>query len=79
MKAGEGGHIAIIGAVQAQLGKGRGGLDEMNWMRRRRNDVEYPTQDRRFADSSEAQESVDAARDVIDKVRQLLDVMPVFR
>jgi uncharacterized protein (UPF0332 family) len=70
-----GGHVAVIDAVRAQFSE-RGGLPvfgQINRLRRRRNDTEYPKPTTPTVTSDEATHALDTAREVIDSARKLIE------
>ena len=70
-----GGHIAVIEAVRAQFND-RGGLPvfgQINRLRRRRNDTEYPSSITPGVTTDEATQALGIARQTIDAAKKLLD------
>jgi hypothetical protein len=70
-----GGHIAVIDAVRAQFND-RGGLPlfgQINRLRRRRNDTEYPSLTTPGVTTDEATQALGIAREVIYGSKKLLD------
>ena len=70
-----GGHIAVIDAVRAQFND-RGGLPvfgQINRLRRRRNDTEYPSPTTPGVTTDEATQALGIAREVIDGAKKLLE------
>ncbi len=74
-----GGHIAVREAVSAQSGDLPGGsaLRPFDRLRRRRNDIEYPS-DPDPVDSEEVQDALTQARGMVEFADKLLDLLPVF-
>lgn len=69
-----GGHIAVVDAVRAQF-NGSGGLPafgQINRLRRRRNDTEYPSSTTPGVTTAEAEQALEVARAVIDGAKKLL-------
>jgi len=70
-----GGHIAVIDAVRTQFND-RGGVavfGQINRLRRRRNDTEYPSSTTPGVTTDEATQACDVAREAISSARKLLD------
>lgn len=70
-----GGHIAVIDAVRAQFND-RGGLPvfgQINRLRRRRNDTEYPSPTTPGVMTDEATQALGIASETIDAAKKLLD------
>ncbi|MDZ7734262.1 MAG: hypothetical protein U5R31_15350 [Acidimicrobiia bacterium] len=70
-----GGHIAVIDAVRAQFND-RGGVPvfgQINRLRRRRNDTEYPSPTTPGVTPGDATQALDLAAETIDGARKLLD------
>lgn len=75
----KGGHRAVEDALRAQLVPPMGKqLNNFGWMRRLRNDSEYPTRERDTADHDAAVAAQKYAAEIIDMAEKLLDEMPVF-
>lgn len=70
-----GGHYALEQAVRAQFGAG---FRSFGAMRRRRNELEYPTAAEEHADQDEAKRTIDAAHGLIDAAGQLFTSLPLF-
>jgi hypothetical protein len=70
-----GGHTAVATAVRAQFGPG---FRAFNTMRRRRDELEYPTIPGETATASEAKEAVTDADSLISAASQLLDQLSLF-
>jgi uncharacterized protein (UPF0332 family) len=70
-----GGHIAVIDAVRAQFND-KGGLPvfgQLNRLRRRRNNTEYPSLTTPDVTPEEAAQALAIAREVIDGAKKILD------
>lgn len=77
-KSGEGGHRTVHLAASAQLGSTAGAvLDDFDWLRRTRNDTEYPRPDRRRAAGADA-EAIEVSEQVVEKLSAVLAPFPVF-
>jgi len=74
-----GGHIAIREAVLAQFGALSGGqvLRPFDRLRRRRNDMEYPSGEL-TVDDDEIQEALRRAEHIVEFAEKLIDKLPVF-
>lgn len=74
-----GGHIALRDAVVAQFGALSGGqvLRPFDRLRRRRNDIEYPANDRGI-DLDEVDEALAKAQEIVDFAEKLVANLPVF-
>ena len=74
-----GGHIAVREAVTAQFADLSGGevLKPFDRLRRRRNDIEYPS-GTSPVDSDEVQDALDNARRMVDFAAKLIDHLPVY-
>jgi len=70
-----GGNTAVATAVRAQFGPG---FRAFNTMRRRRNELEYPTVPGETASASEAEGAVTDANSLISAASQLLDQLSLF-
>ncbi len=70
-----GGHIAVLDAVRAQFGGGRGKpvFDRINRLRRRRNATEYPSPDSPAVTTEDAKDALAVARETVEAVKQLLE------
>ena len=76
---GDGAHMTLLEVARAQLHPPLGSvLGQFDWMRRLRNDTEYPDGRRQVADASDVEEAVPVARQFIDLATRLLDEMPVY-
>lgn len=76
---GDGAHAVLLQAVLAQLEPPRQEqFREFDWMRRLRNDSQYPDADHPVAVAEDVAEAVPAAREIVDRAEQLLDAMPPY-
>ncbi len=76
---GGGGHAVLLVAVRAQLHPPLGvDLAPFDWMRRTRNDSEYPTADAPVASREDLDEALPAAERIIEIATRVLPTMPVF-
>lgn len=75
----KGGHRAVEDALRAQLVPPMGQqINNFGWMRKLRNDSEYPTLERDTADLEAAKTAKKYAAEIIDMAKRLLDEMPVY-
>lgn len=74
-----GGHIAVREAVLAQFGALSGGhvLRPFDRLRRRRNEMEYPSSESSI-DEAEILEALERANQIVNFAEQLVDELPVF-
>jgi hypothetical protein len=70
-----GGHYAVEEAIRAQFGAG---LRAFGGLRRRRNELEYPLYPTETANASEAAETLQTAREIIDAAARLLPNLEFF-
>ena len=76
---GGGGHAVLLTAVRAQLHPPLGvDLAPFDWMRRTRNDSEYPTADAPVASREALDEALPAAERIIEIATRVLPTMPMF-
>ncbi len=76
---GEGAHAVLLQAVIAQLEPPRQTeIREFEWMRRLRNDTQYPNIDRPSASADDVDQAIPAARAIVDRAGRLIDAMPPF-
>lgn len=76
---GAGGHAVLYEVTRAQLHPPLGPvLKEFDWMRRLRNDTEYPDGERQTADANDVAEALPAARRIVDAARTVLDELPLY-
>jgi hypothetical protein len=74
-----GGHIAVIDALTAQLDPPLGGvLRPFDRMRRRRNEAEYPSQDRPRITVDEASRDLAKVNQIVEMASQVLDQMSPY-
>ena len=72
----QGGHRAVEQALRAQFNPGFG---DFNYLRRRRNELEYPAPGSTETSSAEeAQEAIDKAIDIVDQATQVLTHLDLF-
>lgn len=75
----KGGHRAVEDALRAQLVPPMGKqMNNFGWMRKLRNDSEYPTLERDTADREAAIAAQQFSAEIILMSEKLLDEMPVF-
>lgn len=70
-----GGHIAVERAMSAQF---MGGFDDYGWLRRRRNEVEYPATVDVHVDAAELDEAVAATTAMVQNAGLLIDQLGFF-
>lgn len=76
---GEGAHAVLLEAVLAQLEPPRQAeFREFGWMRRLRNDTQYPNAERPVAASDDVVQAIPAARAIVDRAETLIGVMPPY-
>jgi hypothetical protein len=66
----EGGHLAMERVLTAQF---QGVFSGFGRLRRRRNELDYPTSAEDFADDVEARRAVQDATTIVDSAAQILD------
>ena len=69
-----GGHIAVLDAARAQFND-KGGIavfGQINRVRRRRHDSEYPSEDTPAITGQDAERALTIARDAVDAARKIL-------
>ena len=75
----KGGHIAVVDATKAQLDPPLGGvLRPVDRMRRRRNEAEYPRQDRPTITAAEVTRDVPKVEQIVDAASRVLDEMSPY-
>src|SRR5690606_8421157 len=75
----KGGHLAIQDAVDAQFTPGlEDVVRHFRWMRRVRNDSEYPSAEHPVATSADAMKAQEYARAMADAASRLLGALPAF-
>lgn len=69
-----GGHVAVLDAVRAQFDEagGTGLFGQVNRLRRRRNALEYPTEDSPGVTKDDAEQALTTARKAVDTAQRLL-------
>jgi uncharacterized protein (UPF0332 family) len=73
-----GGHVVLTEGARAQLGAaGRQIIDTFERMRRQRHQVEYPA-DIVEISKQDIEEDITKSDELVDKIQQLLEVLPVF-
>ena len=70
-----GGHIAVESAIRAQFGDG---FRSFGFLRRRRNELEYPSAGTTPSDIDEATDAVAQSRSIIEAADQLLPNLSFF-
>jgi hypothetical protein len=72
-----GGHLALEKVLAAQFG---GLLDGFGRLRRRRNELDYPSGDEDFADTAEATRAIASAAEIVEHAETILDrgILTVF-
>lgn len=76
---GEGAHAVLHEAVLAQTEPPKQAeFREFDWMRRLRNDTQYPDLDRPTAAADDVAQAIPAAQAILDRARVLLDHMPPY-
>lgn len=71
-----GGHLVVVNVLRAQFGNR---FPMLNTMRRRRNELEYPSGPGDETSPAEAQTAIDAAGEYLHAARQLLPVLGLYR
>ncbi|MDR1213070.1 MAG: HEPN domain-containing protein [Propionibacteriaceae bacterium] len=76
---GEGSHAVLIEAVLAQLEPPRQAeFREFYWMRRLRNETQYPDAERPVAVADDVVQAIPAAQAILDRTALLFDHMPSY-
>ena len=76
---GEGAHAVLLEAATAQLEPPRQTeIREFAWMRRLRNETQYPDADSPSATADDVDQAIPAARAIVDRVALLLEAMPPY-
>ena len=74
-----GGHVVVYQAALAQFDPPLGGtIKPFEWMRRTRNDVEYPRMDAPGVDPDEVDDAISAAGSIVEMVSRLAETMPPY-
>lgn len=71
----DGGHLVVQRAMRAQFGRG---FEDFDWMRRRRNEVEYPSAPGDDVTPEELDDALGATQRMIDAADQLIDKLGRF-
>lgn len=75
----QGGHLSVINAAIAQFDPPMGSLiKRADWMRRTRNDQEYPKPDSLRLDAEDLDDAFEAAAEIIEMSAGLLIALPPF-
>ncbi|MFJ2619353.1 hypothetical protein [Glutamicibacter sp. NPDC087344] len=78
-RAAAGGHVVLQRSIAAQLDPPLGELvKDFGWMRQLRNAGDYPVPEKALANLLDAKEAAEVAKGLLDKIRQLVDQMPVY-
>lgn len=76
---GEGAHAVLLEAVLAQTEPPKQAeFREFDWMRRLRNDTQYPDLDRPTAAADDVAQAIPAAQAILARASKLLDHMPPY-
>lgn len=76
---GEGAHAVLLQAVLAQTEPPhQAEIREFDWMRRLRNDTQYPDADKPTAAVDDVAQAIPAARAIIERATQLIQIMPPY-
>ena len=76
---GEGAHAVLLEAVLAQTEPPKQAeFREFDWMRRLRNDTQYPDLDRPTAAADDGGQAIPAAQAILERAALLLDHMPPY-
>lgn len=76
---GEGAHAVLLEAVLAQTEPPRQAeFREFDWMRRLRNDTQYPDTDRPTAATDDVAQAIPAAQQILQRAVILIDNMPPY-
>ncbi|TFC92084.1 HEPN domain-containing protein [Cryobacterium breve] len=74
---GEGAHAVLLEVAVAQLEPPRPSeIREFDWMRRLRNDTQYPDIGRASATVDDVDQAIPAARAIVDRAARLIELMP---
>lgn len=77
---GEGAHAVLLEVAKAQLEPPRQQeIREFDWMRRLRNDTQYPDVDRPTATTDDIDQAIPAAEAIVSRAATLIEVMPPYR
>lgn len=76
---GEGAHAVLLEVAIAQLEPPRQSeLREFDWMRRLRNDTQYPDIGRASATVDDVDQAIPAAQAIVDRAAGLIELMPPY-
>lgn len=76
---GDGAHAVLLEVAIAQLEPPRvPEIREFDWMRRLRNDTQYPNSDRPAASGDDVDQALPAARAIVERAAQLVELMPSY-
>ena len=76
---GEGAHALLLEVAIAQLEPPRQPeIREFDWMRRLRNDTQYPDVDRPSASTDDVDQAIPAAKAIVDRASRLVEAMPPY-
>ena len=76
---GEGAHAVLLEVAIAQLEPPRQvEIREFDWMRRLRNETQYPDIDRPSASVDDVDQAIPAARAIVDRATRLIELMPTY-
>ncbi|TAJ48068.1 MAG: HEPN domain-containing protein [Herbiconiux sp.] len=76
---GEGAHAVLLEAVLAQLEPPKQKeIREFDWMRRLRNDTQYPDVDRPTARVDDVDQAIPAAEAILERAAKVIDIMPPY-
>lgn len=76
---GEGAHAVLLKVAIAQLEPPRQAeIREFDWMRRLRNETQYPDIDRAPAQGDDVDQAIPAARAIVERSARLIELMPPY-
>lgn len=76
---GEGAHAVLLEVAIAQLEPPRQSeMREFDWMRRLRNDTQYPDIGRASATVDDVDQAIPAAQAIVDRAARLIELMPPY-
>lgn len=76
---GEGAHAVLLEVAIAQLEPPRQSeMREFDWMRRLRNDTQYPDIGRASATVDDVDQAIPAAQAILDRAARLIELMPPY-
>ena len=77
---GEGAHAVLLEVALAQLEPPKQKeIREFNWMRRLRNDTQYPDVDRPTASADDVLQAIPAAQAIVERAERIVSFMPPYR